>query len=92
MGNPFIPGTAPAYLDHVRTTGANDVDLSLFKSFHMAGERDLRFEISSFNIANKVQLAAPIVSTATNGFASFGSIGGDSNSPRQFQFGSRFTF
>lgn len=91
-GNPFIPGTAPAYLDHVRTMGANDVDLSLFKSFHMAGERDLRFEISSFNIANKVQLAAPIVSTATNGFASFGSIGGDSNAPRQFQFGSRFTF
>ena len=31
--NPFIPGTAPAYLDHVRTMGARDLDLSLYKTF-----------------------------------------------------------
>jgi hypothetical protein len=97
--SPFIAGTAPAYLDHVRTMGANDVDLSFYKSFHLGNERELRFEISSFNIANKVQLGAPGTPTETNllgdpatYLSQFGLITADSNSPRQFQFGSRFTF
>ena len=54
--NPFVPGSAPAYLDHVRTMGAQDLDISLFKSFQLGEERKLRFEISSFNVANKAQL------------------------------------
>jgi hypothetical protein len=29
--SPFVPRDAPAYLDYVRTMGANDVDLSLQK-------------------------------------------------------------
>ena len=51
--SPFVAGNAPAYLDHVRTMGANDLDLTLSKSFKLGKERDLRFEISSFNVANK---------------------------------------
>jgi hypothetical protein len=97
--SPFVAGTAPAYLDQVRTMGADDVDLSLYKSFHLGGERDLRFEISSFNIANKSQFGAPGTPSITNLIGSpstylpqFGVISADSNSPRQFQFGSRFTF
>ncbi len=96
--NPFVPGTAPAYLDHVRTMGANDFDISLYKSFSLGGERNLRFEISSYNIANRAQLGMPgvpsafDVKTQPDVAAVFGQITNTVNSPRQFQFGSRFTF
>jgi hypothetical protein len=90
--NQFQSGTAPAYLDHVRTMGANDVDLSLFKSFTLWNEIKLRLDISSYNVANKPQFAAPTVSDATTGYPNFGVITSDINAPRQFQFGSRFTF
>jgi hypothetical protein len=98
--SPFVAGNAPAYLDHVRTMGANDVDLTLSKSFKLGKERDLRFEISSFNVANKPQFAPPSVTAeypldgSNNPYNStqFGLITADSNSPRQFQFSSRFTF
>jgi hypothetical protein len=96
--SPFVPGTAPAYLDHVRTMGANDFDLSLYKSFSLGGERNLRFEISSYNIANRAQLGMPgtgsifDVETQPAIAAVFGQVTNTVNSPRQFQFGSRFTF
>jgi hypothetical protein len=88
----LVPGTAPAYLDNVRTMGANDVDISLFKSFGLGGERNLRIEVSSYNIANKPQFAAPNVSAESTGYELFGNITSTINQPRQFQFGSRFTF
>jgi hypothetical protein len=43
-------------------------------------------------VANKPQFAAPSVSSQANGFAGFGAITAVLNLPRQFQFGSRFTF
>lgn len=100
--NPLVPGTAPAYLDHVRTMGAQDFDMSLYKNLSLGKERDLRFEISCYNVANRAQLGIPQVPSLTsvvnqlqsNPLASttFGQIGQTINSPRQFQFGSRFTF
>ncbi|HEX3891463.1 MAG TPA: TonB-dependent receptor [Terracidiphilus sp.] len=96
--NPFAAGSAPAYLDHVRTMGAQDFDLSLYKHFSFGKERDLRFEISSYNIANRAQLGMPGVPDMTSvqsqpeEAAVFGQITQTVNSPRQFQFGSRFTF
>ena len=92
--SPFTPGTAPVYLDRVRTMGADDVDLSLYKNFTIGNEKKLRFEISSFNITNKAQLGYPNVPSFTSGWANnaFGTITNTVNSPRQFQFGSRFTF
>jgi hypothetical protein len=72
--------------------GAQDLDISLFKSFSFGKEKNLRFEVSSFNVANKAQFAAPIVSSEVTGYPNFGQITSNSNSPRQFQFGSRFTF
>jgi hypothetical protein len=90
----FVAGSAPAYLDHVRTMGAQDVDISLFKSFALGKERNLRFEASSFNVANKAQFAVPNVPSYSSGWVgnNFGQITATSNTPRQFQFGSRFTF
>jgi hypothetical protein len=115
--SPFIAGNAPAYLDHVRSMGADDLDMTLSKSFKLGKERDLRIEISSFNVANKAQFAPPtsplpgeyplICSlshpncgtqadptppTVPYANTPFGLITADSNSPRQFQFATRFTF
>ena len=88
----FVAGTAPAYLDNVRTMGAQELDLSLFKSITLGKERELRFEISSYNVANRAQFAGPNVSSQASGFVNFGQIYSTSNTPRQFQFGGRFTF
>ncbi|HUN83865.1 MAG TPA: carboxypeptidase regulatory-like domain-containing protein [Terracidiphilus sp.] len=96
--SPFVAGTAPAYLDHVRTMGANDFDISLYKHFTWGKEKDIRFEISSYNIANRAQLGTPgtpsitAVQSDPSQAAIFGQITGTVNSPRQFQFGGRFTF
>lgn len=87
----FVAGTAPAYLDHVRTMGAQDLDLTLFKNLAIGKEKNLRFEISSFNVENKAQFAGPNVPSLAYG-QNFGRITSTINTPRQFQFASRFTF
>jgi hypothetical protein len=96
--SPFVAGNAPAYLDHVRTMGAKDLDLSLYKVISLGKERALRFEISSYNVTNRAQLGMPSESDITDVLAqptvakTFGQITSTVNSARQFQFGSRFTF
>lgn len=103
----FVAGNAPAYLDHLRTMGAQDVDVSLYKKFAFGEKKELRFEVSSYNIANRAQLGMPGVPSLTaagttlpcqesqSTYAScsaFGQITATINTPRQFQFASRFTF
>ena len=96
--SPFVAGTAPAYLDGVRTMGARDVDLSLYKTFPILKEKDLRFEVSCYNLTNRAQLGMPnvpsltAVATQPGVAASFGQITNTVNTPRQFQFGARFSF
>src|SRR5262249_17199920 len=93
--NPFVPGTAPAYLDHVRTMGARDLDLSLFRTFRFGESKALRFDVSAYNVANKAQFgypAIPNLTPATQQGLPFGNVTNPINPPRQFQFGARFTF
>ncbi|MGB6191260.1 MAG: hypothetical protein WBF42_02245, partial [Terracidiphilus sp.] len=96
--SPFVAGNAPAYLDHVRTMGARNLDASLYKHFSMGEKRDLRLEIASYNVTNTAQLGMPgvpdITSVATqpDQAAAFGQITSTVNSPRQLQFAARFTF
>jgi len=90
--SPFVAGSAPTFLGNVRTMGAEELDLSLFKSFTLGKERELRFDISSYNVTNKAQFSAPNVSSPSSGYVNFGQIYSTSNTPRQFQFGSKFTF
>lgn len=96
--SPFVPGTAPAYLDHVRTMGARDLDISLYKNFPMGEDRSLRLEVSSYNLTNTPQYGMPgvpsitAVQTQPDQAAAFGQITGTVNTPRQFQFGARFAF
>lgn len=93
--NLYIPGTAPAYLDNVRTRGARDLDLSIYKTFKFTETKALRFDISGYNMTNFAQYGYPsvnsVVGVAQQGL-SFGLITGNVNTPRQFQFGARFTF
>jgi hypothetical protein len=92
--SPFVPGTAPAYLDQVRAMGAKDLDLSVYKKFELGEDKELRFDISSYNVTNRVQLGLPNVSSTDTPVPSqnFGWIQNTVNNPRQFQFGARFTF
>jgi hypothetical protein len=54
--------------------------------------------LSSYNIANRAQLGMPnvpsifAVNTEVGQSAAFGQVSATVNSPRQFQFGARFTF
>lgn len=93
--NPFVPGTAPNYLDNVRTDGAHDVDVSVHKMFDIGEARVLRIDASSYNISNSPQFGYPSVPNmvgATQQGLPFGLITNTNNTPRQFQFGAQFTF
>jgi hypothetical protein len=93
--NPLLPGTAPAYLDHVRTRGARNLDLSLYKTFRIGESKALRFDISGYNMSNTPQYgypSVPDITTATTQGLPFGLITNTINTPRQFQFGARFNF
>ena len=93
--NPFIPGTAPAYLDNVRTRGARDLDLSIYKTFNLTETKALRFDISAYNISNTPQYGMPTTPSligVTQQSLPFGLITNTVNTPRQFQFGARFNF
>ncbi|MGC2501442.1 MAG: carboxypeptidase regulatory-like domain-containing protein [Silvibacterium sp.] len=95
---PFVAGNAPAYLSSVRAMGSKDVDLSVYKVFSFGESRTLRFDISSYNVANRPQFGMPNVPSLTNvqtqpaSAVLFGQITSTVNSPRQFQFGARFAF
>ena len=93
--NPLIPGNAPDYLDNVRTRGARDLDLSIFKTLQLTENKALRFDISGYNMTNTAQYGYPSVLnlvTAAQPGQQFGLITDTINTPRQFQFGARFTF
>ncbi len=93
--NPLIPGNAPDYLDNVRTRGARDLDLSVYKTLQLTEAKALRFDISGYNMTNTAQYGYPsvpnIVQAVQQG-QQFGLITSTVNTPRQFQFGARFTF
>ena len=61
--SPFVAGNAPAYLDHVRTMGADDLDLTLSKTSNWEESGISALTISSYNVANKAQFAPPGVTS-----------------------------
>jgi hypothetical protein len=95
VANLYIPGTAPAYLDNVRTRGARNLDISIYKTFKLTETKALRFDISGYNMTNYAQWGYPSVPSVVGAVQQglpFGLITSDVNTPRQFQFGARFTF
>jgi hypothetical protein len=90
--NRLIPGNAPAFLDHLRTDGARNLDVSIYKTLKLTETKALRFDISSYNLFNKAQFGYPSMPSISAGSSTAGSVSGTLNTPRQFQFGARFTF
>jgi hypothetical protein len=92
----FIAGTSSRFLSDVRTNGAHDLDASIFKNFSFGRKRVLRLEVSAYNVTNSVQYGYPNVFWNPNptpaNMSGFGQVTSDVNTPRQFQFASRFTF
>jgi hypothetical protein len=92
----YTAGTAPAFLSHVRTDGGHNLDLSMRKNLVLRKGTNLMLEVSSYNITNSVQLGYPNVfwnpSPTDSNMAGFGKITSSVNTPRQFQFASKFTF
>ncbi|HXX00226.1 MAG TPA: hypothetical protein VEJ00_03355, partial [Candidatus Acidoferrales bacterium] len=77
--------------------------VSIYKTFKLTETKALRFDISSYNLFNKPQFgypSMPDLSSLANDIASgnvvnpnnFGTVTNTVNTPRQFQFGARFTF
>jgi Carboxypeptidase regulatory-like domain len=92
----FVAGKSSRFLSDVRTNGAHDWDASIFKNFTLGAEKALQLEVSSYNVTNSVQFGYPNVfwnptPTPAN-MSGFGQITSDVNTPRQFQFASKFTF
>ena len=93
--NPYLAGTAPPYLGNVRTRGARNLDFSMYKAFKFGETKALRFDVSLYNVTNYSQWGYPSVPSvvgATQQGLHFGLITNAVNTPRQFQFGARFTF
>jgi hypothetical protein len=74
--------------------GARNLDLSFYKTLSFGETRELRFEVSSYNVTNHAQLGMPDVPSLADvaSGSPFGQISATANTPRQFQFGARFTF
>ncbi len=90
--SPYVAGDAPRLLSSVRADGTHNIDLSLFKNFRLGGERNLQLRVESFNFTNSVQLGIPNSVWNPKNLASFGQVTSAASSPRQIQFGARYTF
>jgi len=66
-----------------------NVDFSLIKSFHISESKSLQIRAEAFNLFNMQILGTP---NATLGGASTGVISSIASTPRELQFGARFTF
>jgi hypothetical protein len=69
----------------------NDVDMSLFRDFHigLGEDRYFEFRAESFNLFNNVVWSTP---DNTNTDTTFGQIRGQRNSPRQLQMSLKFFY
>ena len=81
--------TFPTSFNNLRADAANNIDLSLLKSFKIRERLKLQYRFEAFNAFNRTQFAAANLSpTAT----AFGTINSQANTPRVVQMGLRLTF
>ncbi len=67
--------------------------MSIYKTFSFGEMKELRFEVSAYNLTNTPQYgypSVPSVTDATQQGLPFGQITNTINTPRQFQFGAQF--
>ncbi|MCI0420359.1 MAG: TonB-dependent receptor [Acidobacteria bacterium] len=90
--SPYVAGTAPRTLPNVRTDGASNLDLSIFRNFSVGEQKNLQFRAETFNLTNSVQLGHPNATWNPRDLSTFGRVTNAVSTPRQFQFALRFTF
>lgn len=84
----YVPGNAPRVAAlNLWSMGAYNVDLAVKRTFPIYHEAGLKLEADMLNVTNHVVFASPDA-TVNNG-ASFGTIGSQSNLPRDFQLSAR---
>jgi hypothetical protein len=81
--------TFPSTFNNLRSDAANNVDLSLLKSFKIGERVSLQYRFEAFNAFNRTQFAAPNVSPTSS---AFGTITSQANVARQIQMGLKLKF
>jgi hypothetical protein len=87
---PYTLGNLSPLVTNLRNHYTNNLDFSLFKQFRLTERVRLNFRAEAFNALNRVRFSSP--NTNVNGGANFGTVTGQSNSPRQLQFGLKAVF
>jgi hypothetical protein len=81
---PFTFGNASIRVADIRAPGARNWDISLFKEVPLSEKLKTQVRSEFLNAFNTVRFSGPNTSVNSN---QFGVISGQSNSPRQIQFG-----
>ncbi len=85
----FTFGNVGRTLPDVRGPAGQNLDFSLFKSFHPVEKITVTFRAEAFNLLNQVVFGIPGTGINAN---TFGVISGQGNSPRTIQFGLKVIF
>jgi hypothetical protein len=85
----FVYGNESRTDNKLRTPGAANWDMSLFKNFDIHENTTLAFRVEAFNMFNRVQFASP---NSQLGNPQFGQITAQYNNPRILQVSGRVTF
>ena len=85
----FVYGTESRTDNSLRTPGAANWDMSLYKSIPVHEAMTFDFRVEAFNIFNRVQFGSP---NSSLGNPQFGTITSQYNNPRILQLSGRFSF
>lgn len=85
----FVYGNESRTDNKLRTPGAANWDMSLFKNFDIHENTTVAFRVEAFNMFNRVQFASP---NSQLGNPQFGQITAQYNNPRILQVSGRVTF
>jgi hypothetical protein len=86
---PFTFGNGPRTLPNVRSDGASNLDLSLFKIFPIGERRFVQLRGEFLNLTNTPEFGLPGRTLAAAGF---GLVGNQASAPRQVQLALRLVF
>jgi hypothetical protein len=89
---PFAFGNEGRTDGAIRAPGINNWDVALVKETAITEAVGLQFRAEAFNLANRVQFAAPNTVLVNGPNSTFGVISSQANNPRLIQFGLRLSF